>query len=172
MSTCLTVLLIPWFSVITHSAKKTYITQQYNSKKMQHIHISTFSCSGRQRPAHSPFLVFLFGLPSLLCPLSEHHSFLLCDPALGCGLHGLAPSHPSSTTLKTLLCTVLCLHLKAEGLGCVRAASPVYITPFHNVGLHLNLLLYAAFSKTRTSRTLYFFCKLCNYCEHLQIHRS
>lgn len=89
---------------------------QHNKKRIQHSRISTFSCSGRQRPAHSPFLVFLFGLPSLLCPLSEHHSFLLRDPALGCGLRGLAPSHSSSTSIKTLLCTVLCLQLKSRGV--------------------------------------------------------
>lgn len=89
------------FSVITSSIKK-HTAWHYSSKKKkkEHIRISTFSCSGRQRPAHSPFLVFLFGLPSLLCPLSKHHSFLLRDPALGCGLPGLATSHSSSTPLK------------------------------------------------------------------------
>lgn len=63
-------------------------------------------------------LVFLFGLvPSLLCVLSEHHSFLLLDPALGCGLHGLAPFTPPETQL----CTVLCPQLKAEGMGSAEA---------------------------------------------------
>lgn len=92
------------------------ITQHTHTKKQNRK--QTSSCLGRQRPVHSSFLVFLFGLlPSLLCLLSKHHSFLLLDPTLGCGLRGLAPSHSSSTPLKTLLCTVLCLQLKAEGLG-------------------------------------------------------
>ena len=100
-----------------HTAQH-YSTHTHTHKK-EHIRIRTFSCSGRQRPAHSPFLVFLFGLPSLLCPLSKHHSFLLRDPALGCGLRGLAPTHSSPTLLKTLLCTVLCLQLKSRGAGGV-----------------------------------------------------
>lgn len=103
--------------LLTAYSKHTAQHYSTHAQKKEHIHIRTFSCSGRQRPAHSPFLVFLFGLPSLLCPLSKHHSFLLRDPALGCGLRGLAPTHSSPTLLKTLLCTVLCLQLKAEGLG-------------------------------------------------------
>ncbi len=65
-------------------------------------------------PPFAACLLFLFGLLSLVCPLSFHQSFLLLDTALGSALWCLAPFLFYPLSLWKTLCPPV-LKFRSEG---------------------------------------------------------